>query len=302
MKKLILLSLPLLFSFTTCGHRAPPKPPYSKVPQIPKVKGLIQDYKSPLLWWERTKAFTDGRKLSEPNKVSYLVLINFGKRKVKTDKNYLKDLPIALKEKRCYQVVSLYKGKRSFPSEPVCIVGREPIEKVPKVEKATAGDGFVELLLKPYQGYQVEVFKNQKPPFVTPFKVLKGERVFVDKDVKNKQEYTYYLRFSSGILKGKLSFPIRLIPEDKVPPLPPKNPLLVGCKECVLVWEPSPSSDVVGYLIVAGKRKFSVKGIYYTFKFCPKEVSIYAVDKAGNLSKPVKVGVKGEEGCSSNGE
>ncbi len=302
MKKLIFLTFPLLFSFTTCGHRAPPKPPYSKVPQTPKVKGLVQDYTAPLLWWEKTKTFSDGRKLSEPNKVSYLILINFGKRKVKTKENYFKDLPIGLREKRCYQVVSIYSGRKSKPSEPRCIVGKEPIERVPQIEKAVAGDGFVKLLLKPYEGYQVEVFKNQKPPFTTPFTVLNGTSLFVDKDVKNGKEYTYYLRFSSGSLKGKVSPPIKLTPADRVPPLPPENPLLICCKTCLLVWEPSPSKDVVGYLIVSGKERFSVKGIYYTFSKRPKGVFIYAVDKAGNLSKPVKVEAKGEKGCSGNGK
>ena len=305
MRKLLLLPLlPLLFSFTMCGHRGAPKPPLSYKPQTPKVHGPIQEFTSPLIWWEKVERFDDGRKIPTPQKVSYKVVVNFGKRVVETEETYFKDSPIKPKERRCYSVVALYEGRESEKSEPVCINGKEPISEVPQVKRAVGGDGYAQIEFTPSPLYETEVFKNQtSEPFVKPYAVLKpGEGLFIDKKVKNGAQYTYLLRFSEGELKGAFSKEVRVVPQDRIPPLPPQDALLVKGEVCTLVWEPSPSEDVVAYKVVADGRELSTSGIYLTFKKCPKRVLIYAVDKAGNLSKPVVPEVVDEKGGSCNGE
>ncbi|ADU96192.1 fibronectin type III domain-containing protein [Thermovibrio ammonificans] len=299
MRKLLIL-FPLLLSFTTCGHREAPKPPLTFKPATPELSGAIQEFRSPLIYWKPVKTFEDGRKISAPGKVSYIVIVNFGGRKVKLSETYFKDSPIKPKEKRCYQVVAEYKGHFSIPSEPVCIVGQKPIEAVPKVKEAKGEDGkaVVKFAEAPYP---IEVFKNQSPPFIKPYRVINGT-LFEDENVKNGETYTYRFRFSQGNLKGRLSPPVKVEPADTIPPAPPQHPFIVCGSGCTLIWEPSPSEDVKYYLVVAGGKKVKVNGLYFLAETCPEAFTLYAVDKAGNLSKPVKVEVGSEESCCCNGK
>ena len=288
MRKLLLITLPFLFSFSTCGHRGSPKPPLTKIPATPQVENLIQDYDRPLISWKRVKNYRDGRKLPVPEKVEYAVIINFGKRKVKTKKNYLIDSPIRPGEKRCYSVASVYEGKWSSPTEPVCIKGKEPIPEIP-LFSLKGEDGRVVIELKNPK-LPVEVFRNAKPPYIKPDATFSG-KTFVDRNVKNGKPYTYRLRFADGELKGKLSQGKIVIPEDREPPLPPPHAYLIEGKTCTAVWEPSPSEDVVYYEVVAGNSTFKVSGIYFNLPECFKNVRVVAVDKAGNRSKPVEAEV-----------
>ena len=288
MKKFLLITLPLLFSFSTCGHRGAPLPPLPKEPSTPEINALFQDFNRPLLSWNPVKTFKDGRKLPDPERVTYIVTVNFGKKKVKTEKNYLSDTPIRPGEKRCYSVTALYRGRESSPSEPVCIVGKRPITEVPQVE-VKGGDGTVVVKVANPE-YTVEVFKNQKFPFIKPYRVFKGEE-FIDKQVENRKTYVYRFRFSKGKLKGKLTEPIPVTPRDRTPPLPPPRAYLIEGRVCTAVWDPSPSKDVIYYVVKAGNRTFTTSGIYLTLSECPKRVKVVAVDKGGNRSKPVEAEV-----------
>ena len=283
MKKFLLLFLPLLFSFSTCGHRGSPLPPLTKDPSTPEVTTLFQDFNRPLLSWKRVKTYRDGRKLPAPQKVKYIVTVNFGKRKLETDKNYIVDLPIKPKEKRCYSVTAVYEGRESSPSEPTCIVGKEPIKEVPRFTAKGEDEKVVIEVENPE--YTVEVFRNQKPPFITPYATFAGKE-FTDRKVKNGTPYTYRLRFSKGNLKGKLSAPVTVIPQDRTPPLPPPHAYLIEKKVCTVVWDSSPSEDVTYYLVKTEEGEVKVSGIYLTLPFCPKRAEVVAVDKAGNRSKP----------------
>jgi len=288
-----------------CGHRGAPKPPLSYTPATPKVVGAVQEFDSPLIWWERVSTFDDGRKIPQPQEVEYEVSVNFGKVKIKTRENYLKDYPLAEGEKRCYSVAAIYEGRKSQPSEPTCIRWKRPIYQIPKVVDVLEGDGFVKISFTPSPYLKTEVFKNQKEPFTSPYKVLdEGTSLFIDESVKNGESYTYLFRFSEGDLKGRFSKPVVAAPRDDVRPEPPQNALLVRVGEsCTLVWEPSPSLDVVGYLIETERGRIETDGIYFTFKSCPGAIRLFAVDKAGNLSEEAKIEeVVNEESGSDNGE
>ena len=310
MKKLLLF-FPLLslFSFTMCGSKGDPKPPLSKSPSPPRIFIIQQSFKNPVVVWEKVTTFSDGRKLPIPDRVSYVVNVNFGKRKVKLNKRYFFDpVPISEGERRCYSVSAVYEGYESKSSEPTCIVGKKPIRALPRVKEVKSGDGFISFTFEPYSDFSVEVFKNSHPPFIKPFKVLTpGTLTFKDEAVKNNFTYTYRFRFSWGNVKGVLSPPIKVTPLDTTPPLPPSSPLLIKApKGCLVVWERSPSKDVTEYRIFVNGKQFSIngRGIYFYFPECPRgDVLVVAVDKAGNLSKPVKAkGVVNEESCSDNGK
>ena len=303
MKKLLALPLLLLISsFTTCGHRGAPKPPLSYTPKSPKLHQPIQDYNRALIFWEKVKEFEDGRKIPMPQEVYYLVSINFGEKVVKTEESYYLGEPLRVGKKRCFSVTAVYKGKKSKPSEPVCITGKEPIEELPEVVRSSEGDSVVEIELKE-SPFEVEVFRNQKPPFIKPYRVLKaGQRKLVDKNVENGKTYSYRFRFSQENLKGRLTEPVKLTPKDSTPPKSPRNPVLIVGKVCLAFWEPSPSEDTVGYELITDKGKFFTTGIYYTFNKCPKRLKVVAVDEWGNRSKPVRAEVFYEESGSSNGK
>jgi hypothetical protein len=305
LKKLLLLSsLPLLLSFTTCGHRAAPKPPLSHKPETPKPPKVIQDFNRPLIYWSPVDKFSDGRKISAPKKVNYLLIVNFGEKKVKTDRLFYYDEPIKPKEKRCYSLIAIYENHKSPPSEPTCILGKEPIKKTPKILKAMAGNGFVEFTFAPHK-YIVEVFKNPKNnrPLTTPYAKVEGT-TFKDVKVVNGKEYRYFFRFSKGTLKGKTIGPFKLKPEDRTPPLPPKSVQAICLNGgCTVIWEPSPSRDVAYYLIKLGRESYKTEGIYfYLPKKCPPEIEVIAIDRYGNKSEPKKVEVKGEESCGNYGK
>lgn len=300
MKRLLILSLlPFLFSFSTCGHRGAPLPPLTHKPAPPKISSLIQVYGRPVLVWGKVTTYEDGRKLPAPQRVCYEVFVNFGKRKVKTEKNYFVDKPVKPGEKRCYKVLSVY-GKEKSESEVKCLVGKEPIYSVPEVS-LTPGDGFVKVEVK-NPDYTVEVFRNQKFPFVKPYAVFNGT-VFVDRNVKNGEKYVYRFRFAEGQVKGRETKPIIAVPMDNVPPLPPREAFLIRRRNCLIFWEPSPSKDVVGYIVEVGNKKLRTDGVYlFIHGSCSENVKVYAVDKAGNLSKPKTAEVISEKGGSSNGK
>ena len=288
MKKLLLLSIPFLFSFSTCGHRGDPLPPLTKDPATPQVESLVQDFNRPLLVWREVRTYRDGRKLPDPRSVRYVIVVNFGKKKVKTGKNYFLDVPVKPGERRCYSIISVYRGRESPPGNPICIVGKRPIHETPEFE-AIGGDNHVVINVK-NPDFPLEVFRNQEEPFLKPYATFKG-RTFIDRNVENGKSYRYRLRFYRGKLKGKLSREVTVIPQDRIPPLPPSYAYVITGRICSVVWDPSPSSDVVYYEVKSGDLTLKTSGIYLNLPGCNGTVSVIAVDKAGNRSKPVRAEV-----------
>ncbi|MEO2068162.1 MAG: hypothetical protein ABGX27_01460 [Desulfurobacteriaceae bacterium] len=306
MKRLVfLLLLPFIFSFTMCGKRKDPLPPLEFYPEKPKILSVEQVEDKFLVRWKPVKKFYDGRRIRDIKNLHYEILVNFGERKYKTKKPFFFDKETSkIGERRCYTVYAVYKSKRSDPSEPFCIITKEPIKETPVILNSFAGDGFVKFTFKPSKDFSIEVFRNGKLYRILP----KGVEEFVDEDVVNGREYSYRFRFSLGYLKGRFTNIFKVIPEDRIPPEPPKNPVIVRKgKSCILLWEPSPSKDVVGYLIQRRGdemvRKLG-KVIYFFLKNCGKETYyIRAFDKSGNFSKRIKVKEElYEEGSSDNGK
>ena len=282
--------MPLLFSFTMCGSRGSPEPPYSKVPAVPKLGGVQQQFKSVVVYWNKVSTFSDGRKLSIPDSVVYVVSVDFGRRVFKTKKNYLIERIKEFKGKRCYAVAAEYGGRRGEFSDPICIELKSPVKKLPEVKKVTSGDGFVVFEFYSHE-LPIEVFKNGKTPYVKPYRVVNpGSTVFKDNQVEDGKTYAYRFRFARSIYKGPLTRTYKLVPLDKIPPLPPQNPLLIAANStCTLIWEPSPSKDVVAYKIVADGKVFVLPktSIYFQLQNCPNSVKLIAVDKGKNESKAV---------------
>ncbi len=274
-----------------CGSKGDPLPPLSKEPLPPKGVGVFQDYRIPVVYWQAVLTFSDGRKIPVPEEVEYEIRVDFGKESFKANRTYFVDQrKIEPGERRCYSVRAIYAGVKGRSSETICIIGEKPPEGIPGLIEYKEGDGFFELKFKNHN-LPIALFVNSSYPFLKPSSVLnKGENVYRTR-AENGREYTIRYCFVRASVRGKLSSPIVLIPQDGVPPEPPRNPILIKeGRGCTLVWELSPSSDVKSYEIYWGKGKETVAGnsVYYRFIRCPKDVKIVAVDKSGNVSKPVK--------------
>jgi hypothetical protein len=288
-----------------CGKRGDPLPPLVFYPKKVEFLSAEQVEDKLLVKWKPVERFYDGRVIEDKENLYYEIFVDFGKRKYRTKKTFfLDEEPFEVGERRCYTVYAIYKEERSKPSEPFCITTKEPIKEVPTVLDYFGGDGFVKFVFSPGERYSIEIFRNGKLYEVLP----EGEKKFIDVQVVNSVEYKYRFRFSQGSLKGGFTKIFRVVPQDKIPPKPPKNPFLVRKgKSCIFLWEPSPSNDVVEYLILNNNYVLGSirKGIYFFLKNCEKEATYYirAVDKAGNLSRKIKVKEElNEKSSSSNGK
>jgi len=134
------------------------------------------------------------------------------------------------------------------------------------------------------------------------------------KDVHFDFDRTYYYRVSvlghagESWIESDLSDALAVTPRDSFQPLPVDNFTVIAESEAILlVWNPSPSSDVAGYRISrsdagAAQWKPLQENLIRENRFRDKsilpgreyEYSIVAVDAYGNESKAVTVGGKAQ--------
>lgn len=96
-------------------------------------------------------------------------------------------------------------------------------------------------------------------------------------------------------LYGPLSQPLEVKMEDTEPPLPPSGGgYFLRGDTLVLVWDPSPSRDVVGYVVERKGRVFKVKKNIFQERAVLEGTVIYnikALDGAGHESLPLSIKV-----------
>ena len=107
--------------------------------------------------------------------------------------------------------------------------------------------------------------------------------------------------FISGAVKfgenlyGPLSEPLKIEIKDTEPPLPPSGGgYFVKDDTITIIWDKSPSRDVVGYIVEREGKSFEVKKQVFKEKIFENEViyKIKAIDRAGNESIPFCLKVK----------
>ncbi len=294
-KKLLLIALaPFLLSFSTCGRKGDPLPPFSFFPQTPTGLKAKQIGNRVLVSWNPSKFFTDGRKIKEEEKISYLIKVNFGDKLKETKRTYLLDEKKHVGEKICYSVASKYGSKyASAFSEPICLEIRKPIDQIPIFSNAEAGDGFVKITFKPHK-FKIAIYKTCKAEFpIRPYRILNPEEfTFIDTNVQNGREYKYFARFIFKNIESRNSQIITLTPMDTEPPEPPKNLEIVRENgKRVLIWEPSRSEDVKLYKIVNNGKVVGMVsyGLYFPLKNLTGCFQVIAVDKANNTASSKKI-------------
>jgi len=105
---------------------------------------------------------------------------------------------------------------------------------------------------------------------------------------------------------GPLSKPIKVVVKDETPPEPPKGGgYLIFKNTLKLMWEKSPSPDVVHYEVQCGNYFKITKTNIIKLTLVPgmKWCKIYAIDRAGNRSKPfvIKIIKIGEDNNEEKG-
>ena len=116
----------------------------------------------------------------------------------------------------------------------------------------------------------------------------------MDTNVKLNKSYCYYI---TNVLFPKIesekSDTVCIIYKDIIPPKPPENgDIVLEDGKAIILWDESPSKDVIGYKIYKNGKELVntlIKAYFFidrTYKKGDRYI-IIAVDKAGNKSKPL---------------
>ncbi len=301
MKYLKISLLFLIFNFINvgCGVKGYPKPPRSfniagiENINIKQMGGYL------VLYWKYDKVYEDGFSLKE--KVNFYLISNQEKSKINPYQNgnlYWIIEPIKNFEKKlCYKVeVKTEKSLKNKISNYVCI---QPIKDYPlltsKLDIKLKENGIYLFWGTKYPKVNIYRDKNSTliPPI--PYKIVENSSDYLDKNVKLKKKYCYFITISQNGVESNAS---KIVCEkfvDTFPPLPPKEGNILREKgKLVVIWEESPSEDVVGYIIYKNGKPITEIPIksYYFIDNRYKKGDIYeivAIDKAGNRSKPLKI-------------
>jgi len=123
-----------------------------------------------------------------------------------------------------------------------------------------------------------------------------SEPAFLDRDVKWKESYRYFVRpvaqTSTGATEGLDSRVVEVTPEDRFPPAAPAGLQAVGTKSAAeLAWNLSPEADAAGYRVWRDGTRLTIEPLAapaYTDRTVERGRSysyeVAAVDREGNES------------------
>ncbi len=296
------LKVVFLFLFilnTGCGVKGYPKPPRSL--NIAGIKSInikqMGDYL--VIYWNYKKVYQDGSRLDE--KVNFYLISKDEESKInpykKGDLYWIIEPIKDFEAKACYKIkIRTAKSFKEKTSNYACF---EPVKNYPlltsrlKVELKENG-----IYLNWEKEYpQVNIYRDKNPILIPPipYKVIKNSSDYFDLDVKLREQYCYFITVSENNIESNASKIICKKFIDEFPPEPPKNAnILIENKKILIVWDESPSKDVIGYIIYKNGKPITEIPIksYYFIDNQFKNGDIYeiiAIDKAGNRSKPLTV-------------
>lgn len=288
-----------VFFLNGCGVKGYPKPPRSFNISGIKEINVKQMGEYLVIYWYYKKVYEDGMPIKE--KLNFYLLSNDEKSKVNPYKNgdlYWVVEPIKnFENKICYKVsVRTVKTLKEKISNYVCI---KPEKNYPvlttKLNLFLKEDGILLNWKKMYE--QVNIYRNENSNLIPPipYKIVKNSSEFLDKNLELNKKYCYYITISKNGVESSSSKIVCKKYVDKFPPLPPTDGnILKENGKIVIVWEESPSKDVIGYLIYKNGKIVSeipIKSYYFIDRSYKSGdyYEIVAVDKAGNRSKPLKI-------------
>ncbi len=290
----LLISTALLYG---CGVKGYPKPPRSYIPEKVHDLKVKQQGRFFLIYWKYKKVYIDG--IPFDKEPEFLLITDEIKEPVYPHK-YKNIYWIYKKienfnQKECFKIQVKLNGKKSKPSNSACIT---PTDKYPiQKQKLTVQIKENGLLLKWNILFPtVNIYRGKSEDLILPipYKTVKNSLSFLDTDVKLNKPYCYYVtNVLSQNIEGEKSDTVCIIYKDIIPPKPPENgDIVLEDGKAIILWDESPSKDVIGYKIYKnGKELINtlIKAYFFIDKTYKKgdRYIIIAVDKAGNKSKPL---------------
>jgi len=285
----------LLLTTFSCGVKGNPKPPPSITPK-PVEDLTIKQYDGKfLIYFNYSPLYTDDRPMKEDFKfIIYKNSKKFDTNLFKEDTTYWFFDSVESKE-TCYQIQVKTKHKESTLSKPVCIVGKAiNIEKPKPLSISIVEDG-LKLTIPENGTFNIYKVKDESDFYPIPYKKVVKEKEFIDTNVELDKRYCYYYTALIDDVESEKSDTVCQTFKDIFPPLPPENgKLIVDKNEATIIFEPSKSKDVVGYIFYKNSKIINntpIKTYYFIDKdYKPGDVyHVEAVDKAGNKSQKLEI-------------
>ena len=295
MIRIFSLFLLLAFILISCGRKGAPLPPISKKPLDVNSIKLKQQGDYIVVSWHYIPKYDDNRPLKEFSFKIYLNDEEINPKLWHKENLYWFSYKIPLFRKEyCFNIYVKSKDELSDSSPIECIIPSSDFPATPEItDIELKEDG---LLIKWIgEGKNTNIYKSNDeiiPPI--PDKKINNKGYYFDKDLQFNKKYCYYLTVENDKeVESNKSNTVCKRFEDIFPPEPPSDfKLLKKGDDYYLIWDNSPSKDVIGYIIYKnGKPLFNIP--IKTYFFIDKDYKdgdkyyIVAVDRAGNKSKKV---------------
>ena len=287
------LTLAFLAATVACGVKSSPQPPLSYTPE--KVQSITLKQQGDILYiiWQYSGRYIDGRKIG---KFKQQILLNEKIKPLKIHKSngyYWAKLKLDNQKGKelCFQIKVITK-KESSVSNLKCIKPiKTPLQSLSFSLKQTQNGVKLNFNSK---GKEILVYKGSSKEEIPPIIYAKTQTDhFLDKDVKNKNKYCYYITQKLGNVESTPSDTKCITFLDTYPPPPPKNvSYVIKQKKLYIFWDLPKDKDIIGVIIEKKGEKIlnvPIKSYYFIDTSFKKGdiYTIYTVDKAGNKSKPV---------------
>ncbi|MBK3332063.1 hypothetical protein GWK41_03145 [Persephonella atlantica] len=287
-------SIVITFIIAGCGVKGGPYPPFSKNPETVRNVKIKQQDRELVVYWNYIPRYEDGRNMNENFKIEiFSIEHRIVKSLHKKGNLYWFRYKFSQIKEYCFRFKVVTKNKESRFSRYFCYIPsiKYPVIK-PEFNLNIKKNGIN--ISWPKSSFTVNIYKTQDSVYYPiPFRTISKADSYTDTSVISGNKYCYYITYEdeNGV-EGSPSQIKCLTFRDIFPPEPPQNPRLIR-KEGLyyIIWTESSSKDVIGYIIeINGKKLINkpIKTYVFSIKSIKKGsvIKIYAVDKAGNISKP----------------
>jgi len=293
--KFIIFTALITVITTGCGVKGSPKPPFTTAPETVKEVKIKQQDGQLIVYWKYIPVYADGRKMTERFRFEVFTLHHRVVKNISREKNlYWFTYKFNSEREYCFRFQVITSKNKSRYSRYFCYIPtlNYPQEK-PEISLSLEEEGIkIEWNITQLK---INIYKNTRPIYYPiPYISVTTGYSYIDRKVISGKNYCYYLTFEDRNGVETEPSPIKCITFwDIFPPLPPGNTHIIKKdNEYYLLWSDSPSKDVKGYIIYINETPLTpepVEGYIIKLPKIKKEsiITIIAVDKAGNRSKPV---------------
>jgi len=285
------------FVLVACGIKGSPNPPYTTAPETVKDVKIKQQDGQLVVYWRYIPRYADGRPMKEQFHFEIFTLEYRVIKNINSEGHlYWFNYDFTSEKEYCFRFQVKTPTNKSRLSRFFCYIPTKNYPSiVPDLTVSIVEEGIK--LVWNQTLFKTNVYKNRKKVYYpVPLISVEHSNSYLDKKVKDGEKFCYYITFEDK--NGVESYPstIKCVTfRDIFPPLPPVNPTVIQKDgKYFLVWSDSPSKDVIGYIITINGKPLNRKPIKDYIIYLPgyekgDTIQIYAIDKAGNRSKPTTV-------------